>query len=159
MKPLLTFVALAAGAIFLAVEPTAIAQTKAPAPVASAPLSASTIKALQDALNKQGIAVKADGVLEMPMPDNTLPMMTGFGPFGPVEMGGMFSVVKVRNGVGRDDYKNPPDYEHPPGTVAYEFRGKAPQPVRQGPPPSGERTRMEFNVVKPGSKGAVKHQH
>jgi hypothetical protein len=63
MKPLLTFVALAAGAIFLAMEPTAIAQTNAPAPVASAPLSESTIKALQDALNKQGIVVKADGVL------------------------------------------------------------------------------------------------
>ena len=27
------------------------------------------------------------GEMEMPMPDNTLPMMTGFGPFGPVEMG------------------------------------------------------------------------
>ena len=32
------------------------------------------------------------GEMEMPMPDNTLPMMTGFGQFGPLEMGGMFSV-------------------------------------------------------------------
>ena len=63
MKPLFTFAALAAGAIFLTVQPTAIAQTNAPAPVASAALSESTVKALQDALNKQGIAVKADGVL------------------------------------------------------------------------------------------------
>ena len=38
--------------------------------------------------------------MEMPMPDNTLPMMTGFGQFGPLEMGGMFSVVKVREGLG-----------------------------------------------------------
>jgi hypothetical protein len=35
------------------------------------------------------------GEMEMPLPDNTLPMMTGRGPFGPVEMGGMFSTVKV----------------------------------------------------------------
>ena len=36
------------------------------------------------------------GEMEMPLPDNTLPMMTGTGPFGPIEMGGMFTVVKVR---------------------------------------------------------------
>ena len=27
------------------------------------------------------------GSMEMPLPDNTLPMMTGFAQFGPVEMG------------------------------------------------------------------------
>jgi hypothetical protein len=99
------------------------------------------------------------GEMEMPMPDNTLPMMTGFGPFGPVEMGGMFSVVKVRKGIARDDYKDPPDYDHPPGTVAYEFKGKTTEPVRAGPPQSGEKARMEFDVVKPGSKRPAKHQH
>ena len=54
------------------------------------------------------------GEMEMPMPDNTLPMMTGFGQFGPMEMGGMFSVVKVREGLARDDYKDPGWYKHPP---------------------------------------------
>ena len=39
------------------------------------------------------------GEMEMPLPDNTLPMMTGQGPFGPIEMGGMFTVVKVREGL------------------------------------------------------------
>ena len=29
-------------------------------------------------------------------PENTLPMMTGQGPFGPIGMGGMFTVVKIR---------------------------------------------------------------
>ena len=53
------------------------------------------------------------GEMEMPMPDNTLPMMTGFGQFGPMEMGGMFSVVKVREGLARDDYKDPGWYKHP----------------------------------------------
>jgi hypothetical protein len=38
--------------------------------------------------------------MEMPMPDNSLPMMAGFGPLGPLEIGGMFSVVKVREGLG-----------------------------------------------------------
>ena len=32
----------------------------------------------------------------MPLPENTLPMMMGQGPFGPLEMGGMFTVIKVR---------------------------------------------------------------
>ena len=34
------------------------------------------------------------GEMEMPLPDNTLPMMSGQGPFGALEMGGMFTVVK-----------------------------------------------------------------
>ena len=34
--------------------------------------------------------------MEMPLPDNTAPMMTGHGQFGPIGMGGMLSVLKVR---------------------------------------------------------------
>ena len=34
-------------------------------------------------------------------PENTVPMMGGSGPFGPIEMGGMFSVVKVRRDLPR----------------------------------------------------------
>ncbi len=49
----------------------------------------------------------AMGEMEMPLPDNTLPMMTGSGQFGPIEMGGMFTVMKIREGLGRDDYKDP----------------------------------------------------
>jgi FtsP/CotA-like multicopper oxidase with cupredoxin domain len=73
------------------------------------------------------------GEMEMPLPDNTLPMMTGQGPFGPIEMGGMFTVVKVREGLARNDYKDPGWYKHPPGTVAYEWTG-APQPVARAAP-------------------------
>jgi hypothetical protein len=58
--------------------------------------------------------------MEMPIPDNTLPMMTGTGPFGPVGMGGMFSVVKVRDNLAPGDYKDPGWYQHPAGTVAVE---------------------------------------
>ena len=61
------------------------------------------------------------GAMEMPMPDNTLPMMTGFGQFGPIEMGGMFTVMKVREGLAPNDYRDPGPYKNPEGTVAYEF--------------------------------------
>ena len=63
------------------------------------------------------------GEMEMPIPDNTLPMMTGNGPFGPIEMGGMFTVVKVREDIARNSYADPGWYKHPPGTVAYEWKG------------------------------------
>ncbi|HZH28798.1 MAG TPA: copper oxidase [Azospirillaceae bacterium] len=53
-------------------------------------------------------------------PENTLPMMMGEGPFGPLEMGGMFTVLKVRRDVKPGDYTDPGWYAHPPGTVAYE---------------------------------------
>ena len=70
------------------------------------------------------------GSMEMPLPDNTLPMMTGTGPFGPLEMGGMFSVVKVRDDVKPGDYRDPGFYQHPPGSVAYEYTGELRQPTR-----------------------------
>jgi manganese oxidase len=98
------------------------------------------------------------GAMEMPMPENTLPMMTGFGPFGPMEMGGMFSVVKVREGLGADDYGDPGLYRHPEGTVAREFQGDAGEPPRR----AGAADRApaaEFKVVKPGAKPPSSHQH
>ena len=63
------------------------------------------------------------GEMEMPLPDNTLPMMAGTGPFGPIEMGGMFTTVKIREGLARNDYKDPGWYKHPAGTVAYLWDG------------------------------------
>ena len=70
------------------------------------------------------------GEMEMPIPDNTIPMMTGQGPFGGVEMGGMFTVLKVRKDQKPGDYKNPGWYQHPPGEVAYEYKGAMPEPAR-----------------------------
>jgi FtsP/CotA-like multicopper oxidase with cupredoxin domain len=64
------------------------------------------------------------GEMEMPLPDNTLPMMTGRGPFGAIEMGGMFTVVKVRDGIPRDSYTDPGWYKHPAGTVSREWTVK-----------------------------------
>ena len=76
----------------------------------------------------------AMGTMEMPAPDNTLPMMTGTGQFGPIEMGGMFTVMKIREGLARDDYSDPGPYKFPAGTVAYEVDAPAASPARQGTP-------------------------
>ena len=65
------------------------------------------------------------GDMEMPLPENTLPMMTGRGPFGGIDMGGMFTVLKVSEGLARNDYKDPGWYKHPPGTVAHEWTRRA----------------------------------
>jgi manganese oxidase len=76
------------------------------------------------AMGSRGMAEM--GRMHMPLPENTLPMMSGKGPFGPLEMGGMFAVMKVRAGLAPGDYADPGWYEHPAGTVAGEG-GSAPE--------------------------------
>jgi FtsP/CotA-like multicopper oxidase with cupredoxin domain len=51
-------------------------------------------------------------------PENTLAMMAGKGPFGNIEMGGMFTVVKVRDDLAPGDFSDPGWYRNPAGTVA-----------------------------------------
>jgi hypothetical protein len=96
--------------------------------------------------------------MEMPIPENTVPMMGGEGPFGSVEMGGMFSVVKVRKGQKPGDYSNPGWFKHPQGTVAYEFDGQLPDPPRSRsagaaamPAPNPSTRNIEVQVRKPAS--------
>ena len=88
----------------------------------------------------------------MPMPDNTLPMMTGSGQFGPIEMGGMFTVVKIRDGLARDDYRDPGPYQFPKGTVAWEVQTPQATPARQdgGKPPAKQ---MPKTMNHKGMKG------
>jgi manganese oxidase len=86
--------------------------------------------------------------MEMPIPDNTVPMMTGTGPFGPIGMGGMFTVLKVHENVKPGDYRDPGWYKHPPGTVAYEFKGALPEPARAAQPAADNKT---LKARKPGS--------
>lgn len=56
------------------------------------------------------------GEMKMPIPNNSLPMRGAPGPFGYIDMGGMFTILKVR------DDPSAPDamgwYKHPEGTVA-----------------------------------------
>ena len=79
-------------------------------------------------MGERGMADMAEMTMEIP--HNTAPMMTGEGPFGGVEMGGMFSVVKVRKDQKPGDYSNPGWYKHPEGTVAFEVNGSVADPLR-----------------------------
>jgi hypothetical protein len=94
------------------------------------------------------------GGMEMPLPENTLPMMTGDGPFGGLDMGGVFTTLKVRAGQARGDYQDPGWYRHPQGTVAYEWTGDMPAAPSAGAvaPQAGETV---VTVKKPGAH----HEH
>jgi len=54
------------------------------------------------------------GGMSMPVPPNSAPMRSSAGPFAPIEMGGMFSVIKVRD-KGADGTAW---HAHPAGSVA-----------------------------------------
>jgi len=56
------------------------------------------------------------GEMEMAIPPNSLPMRGGDGPFGYIDMGGMFTVLKVRGTPRPEDRDS--WYQHPAGTVA-----------------------------------------
>jgi hypothetical protein len=79
-------------------------------------------------MGERGMADMAE--MEMALPDNTIPMMTGQGPYGSVEMGGMFTVVKVRRNQKAGDYADPGWFQQPAGTQAYEWTGPLAEPKR-----------------------------
>ena len=114
-------------------------------------------------MGERGMADMAE--MEMPLPDNTLPMMSGAGPFGSVEMGGMFTVLKVRREQRPGDYGDPGWYRHPQGTVAYEWGAAAAEPPRSGatggqsmPLRTAAARDVEIRVRKPG-RSAVHAGH
>ncbi|RYY97316.1 MAG: copper oxidase [Comamonadaceae bacterium] len=95
------------------------------------------------------------GAMEMALPDNTLPMMSGQGPFGAAEMGGMFTLLKVRRDQKPGDYRDPGWYRHPAGTVAREVPGThAPPPAARTNAPPGSAT---ATVRKPPSHPGAHH--
>lgn len=57
----------------------------------------------------------------MPVPRNSIPMRGGEGPFGTIDMGGMFTMVKIREALPANG-SDPGWYKHPAGTVAYRVR-------------------------------------
>ncbi|MEO8198475.1 MAG: copper oxidase [Thermoanaerobaculia bacterium] len=75
------------------------------------------------AMGDSGMAEHAEHAKFHPLPENTLPMMTGEGQFGPLEMGGMFTVFKVREGL--ESYADPGWFAHPAGTVARKIAAPA----------------------------------
>lgn len=88
------------------------------------------------------------GEMEMPLPDNTAPMMAGDGPYGGINMGGMFTMVKIRDNQPAGDYSDPGWYQQPEGTQAYEWTGPLPEPARFKSEPSGVPA-AEVKVRKP----------
>lgn len=105
--------------------------------------------------------------MKMPIPDSTARILGGEGPFGSVETGGMFSVVKVRRDQPRGDYRDPGWYRHPPGTNAFEWTGALAEPARfasqggQSMPSKRKQAGapdIEVEVRKPGGKsGHAQH--
>ena len=68
----------------------------------------------------------------MPMPRNSIPMKGTVGPFGDyIGMGGMFTIVKVRDHLATYD-KDPGWYQHPPRTVS--LKSSAQDLARDGRP-------------------------
>ena len=76
-------------------------------------------------MGSNGMAEHQDHSMHMEGPVNTLPMMMGKGPFGNLEMGGMFTVVKIRDDLAPGDYRDPGWFPNPEGTVAYRVDGPA----------------------------------
>jgi FtsP/CotA-like multicopper oxidase with cupredoxin domain len=80
-------------------------------------------------MNGEG-GTMAEMPMQMPLPENTLPMMTSPGPYGDIQMGGMFTVVKIRAEVAHNDYRDPGWYAAPKGSVAYLWEGEKPPAAR-----------------------------
>lgn len=66
----------------------------------------------QDGMGMHGEHVETG---HMRVPENSIPMVGGYGPFGYITMGGMFTVLKVRDNLGAASLW----YNHPPRTVAW----------------------------------------
>ncbi len=67
-------------------------------------------------MGHRGMGEMAD-MAGMPVPRNSIPMRGGPGPFGPIDMGGMFTIVKVREDLASYEV-DPGWYRHPEGSVA-----------------------------------------
>ena len=65
-----------------------------------------------------GMGDMGEHMQAMGVPRNSIPMMGGPGPYGTIDMGGMFTVIKIRD---RIDYNRDPGwYEQPRGTRAWK---------------------------------------
>lgn len=73
------------------------------------------INGMGDMFDMYGTHKMMDKDLEMKYPSNLSPIGNP-GPFGVIEMGGMFTIFKVRDNL--TSYVDPGWYKHPPGTIA-----------------------------------------
>lgn len=81
-------------------------------------LDAKVQKLLPDymTMGEKGMGDMGEMAQSMGVPRNSIPMLGARGKHGHVDMGGMFTVLKVRENI--TDYGDPGWYENPPGTVA-----------------------------------------
>ncbi len=88
-------------------------------------------------------------------PENTLPMMMGQGPHGNLEMGGMFTLIKVRDGLARGDYADPGWYASPKSEIAHRVSADPDfgAPIRRESPP-GPAPSLQ---AKPADHSRMKH--
>ena len=116
------------------------------------------------AMGKSGMAEHSEHVaIGLPGPANTLPMMTGVGPIGSIEMGGMFTLMKVRDDLKAGNYTDPGWYRYPKSQLARkvsddpDFRN----PPRRNPyPTTGTSPLAQPTVPKIESVPGVDHaQH
>lgn len=101
-------------------------------------------------MGSNGMADMGEMGAMMPLPDNTLPMMMGTGPFGALEMGGMFTTLKVRDDLQLGDYSDPGWYQNPQGTQAWLYKGEPPAARSATPAKS---TGNDLQVRKPSGHG------
>ncbi len=96
-------------------------------------------------------------MMNMGTPRNTLFMAGADGPFGNIFMGGMFTIVKVREGLRSYD-EDPGWYQHPPGTVASRVGPPAGKAPGAAPPQQHQhgllRTPVSFQAVRAASCGS-----
>ena len=67
-------------------------------------------------MGAEGMGGHGKHMEHMGVPHNSIPMKGTDGPFGYIDMGGMFTVVKVRDNI--QTYEDPGWYDHPAGTVS-----------------------------------------
>lgn len=65
-----------------------------------------------------GMGDMAEMAQMMALPRNSIPMRGGTGPYGAIDMGGMFTVVKIRETLDYD--RDPGWYQQPKGTAAWK---------------------------------------
>lgn len=67
-------------------------------------------------MGQTGMGGHAEHIKHMDIPKNSIPMLGAPGPFSYIDMGGMFTILKVREGI--TSYADPGWYENPKGTVS-----------------------------------------
>jgi FtsP/CotA-like multicopper oxidase with cupredoxin domain len=77
-------------------------------------------------MGQNGMEEMTDMSGMMPVPANSIPMLGGHGQFGTIDMGGMFTLVKVREKL--TGFGDPGNYAFPPNTLA---RPATPEELRR----------------------------